>query len=509
MSDLSVIENNRNISFKIFEKDNLVDCVFSERLVNGTTFNKIKLNNVNFNSSDIEYIKIIDCVLDGCSFVNTSIKSIVSINTIFSKCDFTDSTLTNSEFVNCTFDNCIFDKAIIDNSNFKGCNFDNSNVVDGEFTSNFLEKCCVSNQTLKNIHYYNIYADCNFNNCKFETYLLGFNYGFTELNMKSFVFMLDGKEIENDLSNYSNILKKMYIDRNLILNAHILGITYSNINNNRQMEKLRQLKASIKFINEAIIEDKLIKNEDIFFINTLVNYFLEKNELPNIFLLEVFNYLNQCTNCQDGLIFNKAQKSLNVIKNTIMIGYMNNIENIYTQLETPDDNERYIKVTYNEKPQISFYEVLRDYYERTNKELLPKYIGSREGSYIEEFIINGAISMVFQILATVITNYLPKSKSNKTAENISENTINCIENSNVTIKNNTSDVTLNIVNPTIVYNSQLSVPYGNQVQINYSNDLNKVMEMTNQQKISTETEFQGLNRDNIIDITMYLNKKVN
>lgn len=370
---------NSNFSFVIIDKETWEQAKINNSLFNGAVFGDCLFRAVCFDHSDLEGTRFINCRFIDCSMVGTETRSIWAVDCTFQRVDFSQSSILDSNFHNCQFTECLFDGIVQSTSVYDGCIFDSFLPKHGSITLSRYTNTTFRRACFRNVFYYHIFESCTFEDSSFEAYLLGYVYGLTAENLRSFHSLLMGAEVDIPLPELYEQAESIYVQRKMGLNVGILrlGIPDSNI------ESL--LISCVKTLEHLLQKDQILKTEQIQYLSQLIDYLQEQNKIaPITFLLleqGLRNTIDQFS-ISGNTAWEKAKTEIKSLRNRIYFSCLEILDSIYAQPLPQSRNEMAVfKITYQHQPELSLAALIAEMSPNTFP--APKRIKTAQGSWIE------------------------------------------------------------------------------------------------------------------------------
>lgn len=404
--------SHMNICFKRIT-ENLYHLEMHNSLLKGVSFNDCIFQEVNLSNSDIDGSRFQDCSLIEVSFKAADIRSLVAVKSNFIKVDFSNSNIANCTFINCSFEECNFSKVQLSKNTFTNCSLSPFNLNHGTAILNTYTNVTFYKTRFKNVFYYQLFTNCTFEDCIMESYLLGYNYGYSKKNFLQLTYTHMGKYSHCPLATLLKKIEVIYTERFMLVNIGILAMNQEWNNYDKAII------ACIGFIIKSIEKDIIIQDEQLEFLRMIINLLHKEKKIAPITLLSIYQELVHVLSSFDTLSKDKAYSQLTVLKNELFFAYEQIIDQIKEFLVpknlTPNG---YITlfIEYKKKPEIELVYFLNKIHPEWKA---PVKVRDKTGSYLEWIeMINLFLPSitVFLTLVTCIEPIIFWHKDKKTNE---------------------------------------------------------------------------------------------
>lgn len=383
-------------SFKMATNLVLYKQNLNKSLFNNCNFFQCEFKNCDFSETQWFGMQLQNCTFIDCNFSEATFKSCWIKNVTFKNCDFNDSEFFDNSFIESNIDNCesaaTFRKNYFDNCAYRNVINNYDSYYNNQFTN-----CKFFGHHLDSAFYYNFFINTLFEECIFDGYILGYQYGITVQQLKKNKFTLFSDDEQDLTEEFLFKLKNIYVERKLIL-CRILLEEISLHNENLTI----QLIDGIKAITDS---NNLLQVDDLRFVRSIVDF--EYNHNINNSKIIYFVAKNKLQTYNEDIL---NQKNINNIKddfiilvNCIYFICMNiekEIEENSVKLQNLISEKTIITIKYKKKPDLRICDLMFMMSKRTP---CPKVLNTYTGSFIEEFILNNESYInLFAALITIL-----------------------------------------------------------------------------------------------------------
>jgi len=397
------LEEKGTLSYQYINSETVENSKLCNISVIGCNINNSSFQHVDFQSTDFDGTIILNCKTENINWTYTDFCSLTAVDSEFINVDFSSSTMRNCDFTSCIFTNCNFNHIALSDSSFNNCRFDNINLIESSTYLNIYSNCSFFKCNINGNFYYNFMINNLYKETNFQKKLISYNY-FDLLSLEYIGF--------DHLALSS--LKSYLMDHKLLINY---VITDMNCNKNIDLSVLSFIAA----VGKLIDNDILIRDEQLSFIQKLIYYFIDKNLISPVTIVESWSCVDQLMskiNLDDNIAFSKAKGSLNEIRNTLYFYYLEMGQKISYLFDEKSDNlERVVKIVYEEEPGIPICQIINEIKDSLGISDPNSYrIKSEKGSFIEWISCYDSVVACLELFISVIGVGL-SIKSNLSNEN--------------------------------------------------------------------------------------------
>ena len=384
------------LSFRAFHDVNLYGKDITLLHLESSSFVDGGFDNVSLYNATLTSTKFMNANFSAVNLGNSDICSIWAQKCGFHKTNFNNATIADSAFRGCVFEYCSFEGISLTNTQFVDCIFDQFPIHDSTVTLNTFIRCQIKDTDFTESFYYQIFEVCVFQEVDTASNLLGFNFGFSADDLLRV-------SQDTELSE----IKEAFVESGMYINAAIL-----HVNQTRDCYDAAML-ACITAMGKMLMQDILIKTDEILFLKKMTTYLKEKGLLTPITSIRMWQILNSFIGKDEKNTANdKALPHIREFANMLYFDFhefQSELQKKLLQLPeiTVKSAEVEMKVVYMSAPSLELLHLINQFHQDLCcNGPAPQLMRTEEGSYIEWLKISEIalpyIQTFFSLLGLII-----------------------------------------------------------------------------------------------------------
>ena len=404
------LSSHQNFSFNSIERELWQNADLSRSLFNGSIFVECVFNGICFDNADLEGTRFSKCKFTDCTFLSADIHSIWVVECQFDHVRLNDANIIDCTFHKCNFIECTFNGIGLMQSDFEDCYLDPFEPNNSSITLNHFIKTTFKRASFRNVFYYQMFEACEFQNSSFEAYLLGYVYGLSPQNYKDLNCILMGDSMVCTLEETFDDILTIYMDRRMYLNIGFLQLGRLGANTDKLLLQC------VELLKRFLQEDHILKSEQIKFLQWIIDYLHNKEEIAPATYLLLENALSSITRSFDAnpnTAWEKAHLYVRELRNSLYFIFLKYLDKMNIPAISSPKPVTLI-ASFEVMPSIPLIQIMESLAPDSSP---PIQLKTERGSFIEwiscdENIVN-CIELFLQLIGSIAIPFITLGIENK------------------------------------------------------------------------------------------------
>jgi Pentapeptide repeats (9 copies) len=276
-----------DLTYRRLADVNIADKSLELSLFTGAILERCRFSKVSFDRCDFAGTKFIDCTFTQCSFVPVEVRSCFFKWCKFNLCDIRGSQWASTQVEDTIFETCDFREATIretvfSNTKVRRCNFTRDSITLDRFSRCSFQQVDFGDCTALFLFFDN----CRFSECRFSTECIGYTYGLSIENLRSFELTYLGEPQEKPTSeDLVAALLTNYSER-----RWFVGVCALELNFRRQSPAL-SLRGLVSRLEPEAAVNKRVDWDELQFLSLILQRLRSENRLPLVGLWPLYKFV--------------------------------------------------------------------------------------------------------------------------------------------------------------------------------------------------------------------------